>query len=615
MNDWYDSNRPGQDSDPENSSSFSNQEENGFSQAEDSESQQQSFGNAADEQSTAGGQSTAGQQNTADSTDKKDEAVTYSWVSPKLNHSQDSGSRREEASDNANTWRSSDFGTAKTDTGSYSGAGRNENANSNTYSYSSNSSDSYSSDPFSGDDSSKKKSRKNKRQKKQSSGNGSKWAATVAMAVVFGLVGGLVFTGVSVAGTKLTGSSSSSNETVQIGTTGTTESTDAAAAEDSTETETTTASTGSSGGTVADVAAQAMPSLVTISTISVEEMQSFFGQTQQYEVEGAGTGVIVGQNDTELLIATNNHVISGATSLSVGFVDETAVSGAIKGYDADTDLAVVAVNLEDIPEDTLSQIKICEMGDSDALVLGEQVVAIGNALGYGQSVTSGYVSAFDRELTLSDGDYTFTSSGLIQTDASINSGNSGGALLNMKGQLIGINEAKSSGSSSTASVDNVGFAIPIAKAEPILEELMTQTTRTAVSEEDAAYIGITCADVNEETAEMYNMPVGVCLTSIIEGSPAEEAGLKKGDILTSFDGKSVTTYTGLLEILQYYAAGETVDVVIQRSDEGEYTEQTISLTLGSADDMPESYQSSGSDSSQQDSQDSQSGQGRSGIQQ
>ncbi len=563
MSDFYDENKPDL-REPEENTSQMNQEE------------------------TAGLETDQTVQDTVSAeteTEKKgpeSEPITYSWVSPKLNQTQE----QDDSTQNSNsTWRDEQKTSWNSEFTDPSPMGDSSNRKSRRAA---------------------KKAAKNSGSGKKSSGTGKKWAATVAMAVVFGLVAGLVFNGVTAAGSRRSSETEEETASVEIATT--------EAAADTSDTETTeTASSTGTGGTVADVAAQCMPSLVTISTISVEEMQSFFGQTQQYEVEGAGTGVIVGQNDTELLIATNNHVISGAESLSVGFIDETAVEGAVKGYDADTDLAVVAVNLEDIPSETMDQIRICEMGDSDDLVLGEQVVAIGNALGYGQSVTSGYISAFDRELTLSDGTTTFTSSGLIQTDASINSGNSGGALLNMKGQLIGINEAKSSGSSSSASVDNIGFAIPIAKAEPILEELMSLTTRTAVSDDEASYIGITCADVNDETAEMYNMPVGVCITSIMEGSPAEEAGLKKGDILTSFDGRSVSTYSELVSLLQYYAAGETVEVTVERSDEGEYTEQTFSLTLGSASDMPSSYQSGGSteDSDSSDSQESQdSSQGR-----
>lgn len=474
------------------------------------------------------------------------ESITYSWVSPKIKASEETAreeeSRREPA---ASPYERLSYETEA---------------------------------PV---NSKKKRSAK----KKKTTGSGKKWVATVSTAVVFGLVAGLVFTGVSAVGRKVT---EPEQNKIQIA------AANEAAPEDSEDVKTAKAASDFAAGTVADVAAQCMPSLVTISTISVEEMQSFFGMPQQYEVEGAGTGVIVGQNDTELLIATNNHVVAGAKSLSVGFIDETAIEGAVKGYDSSTDLAVVAVKLEDIPGETMEQIRACEMGNSDELVLGEQVVAIGNALGYGQSVTSGYISAFNRELNLRDeAGGKFTSSGLIQTDASINSGNSGGALLNMRGELIGINEAKSSGGGSSASVDNIGFAIPISKAEPILQNLMTLTTRDKVDEDQACYIGITCADVSEEAAEMYQIPQGICLTGIMEGGPAEAAGLKKGDILIRFDGREVSTYNELTDILQYYSAGETVDVVVQRSDEGEYAERTIPVTLGAASEMPENYRSGG----------------------
>lgn len=300
-------------------------------------------------------------------------------------------------------------------------------------------------------------------------------------------------------------------------------------------------------------------------------------------MQGAGTGVIVGQNDTELLIATNEHVVEGATSLSVGFVNEESVSAEVKGTDVENDLAVVSVKLSDISDDTMSQIKIATIGDSDQLQLGDQVVAIGNALGYGQSVTSGYVSALDRELTLTnESGETITSSGLIQTDAAINAGNSGGALLNMNGELIGINEAKSSSTSTGASVDNVGFAIPINKAQESLQQLMTLETREKVSADQASYIGITGQDVSSEVTELYNIPEGVVVASVEEGGPAEQAGIQEGDIITGFDGRTITSMTQLQDTLQYYAAGETVDIVIQRSDNGGYTEQTVTITLGSA---------------------------------
>lgn len=400
---------------------------------------------------------------------------------------------------------------------------------------------------------------------------GKKWATVVAMALVFGLIAGGTMFGVNAAGNYLAGNDSASN---QVGQTQTTSSDSNSSSSD-----------GSGQGTVAEVAKNAMPSVVTISTMSVEEMRNFFGGTQQYEVQGAGTGVIVGENDTELLIATNNHVVEGAASLSVGFIDEESVEAEVKGTDVNNDLAVVSVKLSDIPADTMNQIKIATVGDSDQLQLGDQVVAIGNALGYGQSVTSGYVSALNRDLTLTDqSGTTINSTGLIQTDAAINEGNSGGALLNMKGELIGINEAKSSSTSTGATVDNIGFAIPIDKAEESLQQLMNLKTREKVDASQASYLGIRGEDVSAEASELYGIPTGAVITEIVENGPADQAGVKKGDILIELDGRSISSMAQLQDVLQYYAAGETVDLVVQRSDNGEYQAQTLSITLGSADD-------------------------------
>ena len=398
---------------------------------------------------------------------------------------------------------------------------------------------------------------------------GKKWGMVISMAAVFGIVAGGVFTGTTMLGAQLTGSGTQSTVTIPTTATNTT------AAQSSGST--------SSGMSVKDVASSAMPSLVAISTTTVEEVQTFFGTASQ-EVPASGTGVIVGQNEEELLIAKNNHVVSGDTQRSVSFSDDTTIEGQIKGTDETNDLAVVAVKLSDIPDDTQSQIKIATMGDSDALEVGDQVVAIGNALGSGQSVTSGYVSALDRDVTSTDettGQET-TSEGLIQTDAAINPGNSGGALLNMSGELIGINEAKY----SSTDVEGMGFAIPIAKAEPILENLMSLTTRYKVDDSDASYIGITMKDVESNVSEAYGIPAGVRVESVVEGSPADEAGIKVGDILTGFDGRTVSNSTGLQEILSYYAAGETVDITVQRADDGEYKEKTLTITLGSASDKP-----------------------------
>ncbi len=442
-------------------------------------------------------------------------------------------------------------------------------------------------------------SREKKGRKRNFKKTGRKKAARMtAMALSFGLIAGTSFYGTT---------------TVLSGTFGTETSTasEAAASTSSDTTESllstsdsgTVSSTGTtSEGTVADVAATALPSLVTISATTVEEMRGmyeYFGnygnmfgyggnsdsQSTTYEVSSQGTGVIIGQTEEELLIATNDHVISGATALSVGFVDETAVTAEVKGTDPSTDLAVVSVKITDIPQETLDQIAVAVIGDSDALELGEQVVAIGNALGYGQSVTSGYVSAFNRNLTFTDDDGTTTeSTGLIQTDAAINSGNSGGGLFNMNGELIAINEAKSSSSSGTASVDNVGFAIPMSKALPILQTLMEGETVSDSTEtvSSSAYLGVNVADVSEQASSMYGLPVGVSIVSITDGSPADEYGLKTGDVITEFNGQTITTYEELKSALASCSAGDTVSMTVSRSTDGEYHALQISIVLGDA---------------------------------
>ena len=363
-------------------------------------------------------------------------------------------------------------------------------------------------------------------------------------------------------------------------------------------------------GSVSDVANAAMPTVVAITSVSIQEIPNYFrafgfgyGDTQQYSSEGSGSGIIVGENDDELLIATNNHVVDGATTLSVCFAGndvvnaeaetvnmssdsdsdgdvnvEDAVSAKIKGTDETNDLAVVAVQKSDIPEDTLSQIKIAQLGDSDSVEVGEQVVAIGNALGYGQSVTSGWISALNRSISTSDGT---TSDGLIQTDAAINPGNSGGALLNMQGEVVGINSAKYADSA----VEGMGYAIPISKAQPILENLMNRQTRDKVEDDSkAAYLGVTSADLSMEAIQMYDMPEGAFVIRVDKDSAAGEAGIQKGDIIVSFDGQTVSGREDLENKLAYYEAGESVDVVVSRADNGEYVQKTISVTLGNRSD-------------------------------
>lgn len=395
---------------------------------------------------------------------------------------------------------------------------------------------------------------------------GLKWLRLVCMAVVFGIIAGGVMVGMNYLGGRMAAEEESIPQTSTVKVTAQAEDSDAVVA----------------------VAREAMPSVVTISTMSVEEMRSFFGGTQEIQVQGAGTGVIVNKNESELLIATNNHVVEGASQLSVGFVDQSSVEAQVKGTDVDNDLAVVAVQLSDIPAETLSQLKIATIGDSDELELGQPVVAIGNALGYGQSVTTGVVSALNRDLSLTDESGTaITSTGLIQTDAAINPGNSGGALLNMAGELIGINEAKTSSSGSGGSVDNIGFAIPIDKAEDSLKELMNLPTREKVDPSEASYLGIEGETITQDITQLYGIPTGVGVVAVEQGSPAEKAGIQQGDVITQFDGRAVANQQQLSDTLQYYKAGKTVDVTLQRADNGQYAGQTVSVTLGSAKEMPQ----------------------------
>lgn len=419
-----------------------------------------------------------------------------------------------------------------------------------------------------------------------------KAGATIALAVIFGLVAAVVFQAANFAADRFLNTDKSS---VQIKTTDSVDLQETAS-DDSTADK---VLSDSENGTVAAVAQASMPSVVAITTVSVQEIPSFFGySSRQYKSASTGSGIIVGDNDDELLIATNNHVVDGATTLSVCFIGddvanaetetvnagdngdlnvEDAVSAKIKGTDADNDLAVVAVKKSDIPEDTLNQIKIAQIGSSDDLAVGQQVVAIGNALGYGQSVTSGWISALNRTISTDDGT---NSTGLIQTDAAINPGNSGGALLNMKGELIGINSAKYADSA----VEGMGYAIPISKAKPILEELMNRETREKVDSSKKGYLGVSLANLTTEAIEMYNMPTGAFVRSVEDDSPAQEAGICKGDIIVKFDGQKVSDGDDLLDKLQYYKSGEKIEAVIARATNGEYEENTIELTLGTRPD-------------------------------
>ena len=318
-----------------------------------------------------------------------------------------------------------------------------------------------------------------------------------------------------------------------------------------------------------------MPSIVAITNVSETEYQNFWGgMPQTYESTSCGSGFIVSEDDSSLYIATNNHVVEGATSLTVTFNDESTVSAEVKGTDPSTDLAVLKVDLSSIESDTLNNIKVATLGDSDSLRVGEASIAIGNALGYGQSVTTGCISALNRTVSVSEsGSNTNYSAELIQTDAAINPGNSGGALLNAKGEVIGINSVKY----SDTSVEGIGYAIPINTAAPIINDLIT---KEKVDQADSAYLGIAGVDVTSDVSQTYSMPAGVYVAQVTEGSAAEQAGIIKGDIITTFDGKEIGSMEELKTTLEYYKAGTTVDVVIQRSTNGQYAEQTISVTLG-----------------------------------
>lgn len=381
--------------------------------------------------------------------------------------------------------------------------------------------------------------------------------AVAGFAVMFGVIGGLTFQGTNYITGKLLGTTSTKEETKSTKTVA--------------NTQLTTSKTAVSSD-VSDIVDATLPSIVSITNMSVQQVQDFFGGIRQQESKSAGSGIIISQNDTELLIVTNNHVVEGSETLTVTFVDETSVEALIKGTDSARDLAVVAVPLEKIPDETMDAIKLATLCDSDGIKVGEPAIAIGNALGYGQSVTMGIVSATERTISGYDGTY-------IQTDAAINPGNSGGALLNINGEVIGINSAKINASE----VEGMGFAIPISDTTDIIENLMNKETRSKVSEAERGYLGIKGYDVTEEGAQMYNMPTGVFIAEVIDGGGAKDAGLTKGMIITEFDGSSVDDMETLKGLLEYYKVGEEVSVKVQVPEKnGEYTEQEVTVKLGKA---------------------------------
>lgn len=408
-----------------------------------------------------------------------------------------------------------------------------------------------------------------KTRKKSSSGFGKKAGISVALAVIFGLVAGAVFQGVNYIGNKYFPTSSTSKvELSQTGQGGSTE-----------EAEPVSNVNGTYGSVVA-VVQDTKPSVVAITCVSVQQVQDWmFGGNYQQEVSNAGSGIIVGKNEDELLIATNEHVIEGASEITVTFIDNESVAATVKGTD-ENDLAVVAVKISDIKEETLNQIKVAAIGDSEALKEGEQVVAIGNALGQGTAVAAGYVSALNQTITFDNVEHD-----VIQLDIAINHGNSGGALFNMRGELVGINEAKGVVSSTGEAADGMGYAIPINEAEPILNNLMNRQTRDKTSEEEQGFLGVSGINVSSDASSMYNLPVGVYVNSVTEEGPAEAAGIQAGDIIKSFDGQKVSDFAELQKLLTYYKAGETVEVVISRADDGNYEEQTVEVTLAPRKDF------------------------------
>lgn len=387
-----------------------------------------------------------------------------------------------------------------------------------------------------------------------------RWVQAACLGLIFGLIASAAFQTSNIIADKITGKETTSGASDKEAKT--------------TTTANSTKLTTSSGTTVttdiAQIVSNTMPSVVSITSMSVQQVQSFFGGIQEQQSESAGSGIIIGQNDDELLIVTNNHVVEGSDTLTVSFIDEESVEANIKGTNPDKDLAVVAVPLKNVKDSTMDKIAVATLGDSTELQVGEPAIAIGNALGYGQSVTTGIISATNRSIESYDGE-------LIQTDAAINPGNSGGALLNANGEVIGINSAKI----AQEQVEGIGYAIPISDASDIITNLMNQETKTKVAEEERGYIGIKGVDVTDDSAQMYNMPTGVYISEVLSGTGAEKAGLTKGSVITAINGTTVDSMEALQEQLQYYRIGEKVTLTIQiPGKNGEYDKKDVEVTLG-----------------------------------
>lgn len=329
---------------------------------------------------------------------------------------------------------------------------------------------------------------------------------------------------------------------------------------------------------VTQVVEAVMPACVSITNNFTQTVQDFWGQTYSQDETASGSGIIIGENEQELLIVTNNHVVDSTEQLYVQFIDGETVEAQVKGTDASADLAVVAVKLDTIADSTKQEICIARMGDSDSLKIGEPAIAIGNALGYGQSVTTGVISALNRKIESSNSE---EGTSLIQTDAAINPGNSGGALLNMRGEVIGINSNKIGGSS----IEGMGYAIPISTARPIIEDLMERQTRTKYSEEERGYLGISCINVTSDLSENFSMPQGIFVAQVYSGTGAEAAGLVRGNIVVAFDGVTVQNQEELTKQMQYYKAGESVEITIMVNSANGYQQKNVTVTLSSYDQI------------------------------
>lgn len=406
--------------------------------------------------------------------------------------------------------------------------------------------------------------RQKKPKEKKKGGFGMKLVKCAVIALVFGLVSGLVFHGTGMIFSAVTGEEEPKEVITQQKTENKVN-----------DKVTTTSTTKTVVSDVSGVVEQVMPSIVSITSLSVQQVEIpfWFGESYSEEIPGAGSGIIVAKTEEELYIVTNNHVVADATTLTVTFVDDASVAAEIKGTDSGTDLAVITVKISDIAAETMEQIEVATLGMSDDLQVGEPAIAIGNAMGYGQSVTTGVISALDREVTVMDSYGNSITNSLVQTDAAINPGNSGGALLNINGEVIGINSVKY----SDTEVEGMGYAIPISMAEPIINDLIT---KEKVDESEAAYLGVSGVDVTDEVSETYDMPKGIYVAQVIVGSAADKAGIKKGDIICKFDGREVESMNTLAERLEYYAAGDVVEVTVKIAENGTYVDHVISVTLG-----------------------------------